>query len=152
METIYQNDKEEKIKRDKEKAPDLISKYADPIEKANYVKRVIVENFRVNSRIIEIPEIISMASRIECYKKSRIRNLTNDEKILYDLLLKLELNPRTVFDWLTITQMPRRLKDKLHSREIRIMDALKEYNQWKKRYNNITDSLMVDIKKTIRRL
>lgn len=152
MEAIYQKDKEERIKKDKEKAPDLVSKYVDPIEKANYVKRVIIENFRINSKIIGIPEIISMASRIECYKKSRIRNLTEDERILYDLLLKLDLNPRTVFDWLTITQMPRRLRDKLHQREIRIMDALKEYNHWKKRYNTITDSLMIEIKKTIRRL
>ncbi len=45
--------------------------------------------------------------------QSRVRDLTEAERILYDLLLKHNLNPSTTYRWFLATRVPTDIKEKL---------------------------------------
>ncbi len=128
--------------------PNLQSKYTNPLDKANYMKQLLLDNFHIK----DIDKLIFMSSRINCYRKSKVKTLTEDERLLYDFFLRMNFNPRAVGDWLLITKMPQKIKTQLRERKIRIKDALRTYTLWKKNYNSITNNVMKNIQKAIRGL
>lgn len=91
-------------------------------DKVNEIKRDIKEILPE----LESDKLIIMLSKIRTYlshKKKGIplgrrgykgfRDLTNNERILYDYMLRNGLNPSTTYRWFIATRMPSDVKDKL---------------------------------------
>ena len=86
---------------------------------------------------VEGDRLISMLSKIRTYiahKKKGIplgrkgwkgyRKLTNNESILYEYLLKNDLNPSTTYRWFIATRVPEDVKDMLARGKLSIKKAM----------------------------
>ena len=89
----------------------------------------------------------------EIKKQRKEKKLTNTEKIVYDYLLKTNLNPSTTYRWFLATRVPRDIKDKLSKGQISYRKAIEISNNRRK----ITESnkgllLMEEIREIINSL
>lgn len=77
----------------------------------------------------------------------RIRELTETEKILYALLLKLELNPSVVYRWFLATRVPADIKEKLAKGQISQKKALEiSANRKRVKESNVGLLMMEEIR------
>ena len=85
--------------------------------------------------------------------KKRKRELTINEKVVYDYLIRNDLNPSTTYRWFIATRLPQDVKDKLEAGKIGQKTAMKI---WADRRNakstSISISLMEDIRNFVQKL
>lgn len=82
-------------------------------------------------------------------KKRKQRKLTETERILYDFLLKNNLNPSTTYRWFLAVRVPDDIKDKLEKGQISYKKAMEiSYNRKRVRESN-TGLLMLEEMRTI---
>jgi len=107
-------------------------------DKVNQIKKDLKELFPE----IEDDKIIPMFSHIKNFyygklyygrhsnpeNKKRKRNLTPSEIVLYDYLLKNNLNPSTTYRWMIACRIPSDIKTKLANGEISYKKALQIAN------------------------
>ena len=102
-------------------------------DKVNEVKRDINEILPE----IEGEKLIRMLSKIRTYlahKKKGVplgrrgwkgyRDLTNNERILYDYLLRKGLNPSTTYRWFIATRIPTDVREKLQKGQLSMRKAM----------------------------
>ena len=78
---------------------------------------------------------------------TRKRDLTEAEKILYELLLKLKLNPSTTYRWFLATRVPQDIKEKLVKGQISQKKALEiSANRKRVKQSNIGLLMMEEIR------
>tara|TARA_Y100000310_G_C20417877_1_gene685224 strand:+ start:161 stop:562 length:402 start_codon:yes stop_codon:yes gene_type:complete len=119
------------------------------LQKAKWLKMVL-EQEGYNVRSYEI--LLKKVSRINSYKHKRIKKLKDDEVALYDLLLKNEINPRPVEDWLISTKLPDELKYRYRKGELTFLQAYSEYvKKTRLTKHEIAKNLADDIKEAIGR-
>ncbi len=119
------------------------------LEKAKWLKTLLEqEGYDVRSY-----EILSQKiSRINSYRAKRIKKLEENEVALYDLLLKHDIKPRPIEDWLMATQLPEDLKYRYRSGEIKFVNAYKEMTRTKRESKKETESgLRADIIRSVGR-
>jgi len=87
------------------------------------------------------------------YKIRQITKLGDVEAKTYDLLLKNNLNPKTVYEWLLLEDVPAHIKEKLVQKKINFLDARRQYVQWKRFSDTRAGTeLMEEMRNVIRRL
>src|SRR3989344_3980155 len=81
------------------------------------------------------------------------RDLTETERILYDLLLKMNLNPGTAYRWFLATRVPFDIKEKLEKGMISQRKAMEiSANRKRVRESNIGLLMMEEIRTIMRSL
>lgn len=60
-------------------------------------------------------------------KVGRLKQLTKNEIILLDYLIKNEINPITAYKWFRVSRLPEDIKDKLRRGEISVYNARKTF-------------------------
>ncbi len=84
---------------------------------------------------------------------TRVKDLTEAERILYDLLLKLDLNPSTTYRWFLATRVPSDIKEKLEKGQISQKKALEiSANRKRVKQSNIGLLMMEEIRTIMRGL
>ncbi|MBI2573566.1 hypothetical protein HYV86_06900 [Candidatus Woesearchaeota archaeon] len=77
----------------------------------------------------------------------KVRELTKTEHILYDLLLRLKLNPSTAYRWFLATRVPDDIKEKLRNNQISQKKALEiSANRKRVKESNIGLLMMEEIR------
>lgn len=66
------------------------------------------------------------------YRTKLIPRLAGIESKAYDLLMKHKLNPKTVYEWLLLENVPSHIKEKLVQNKISLLDARVQYVGWKR--------------------
>jgi hypothetical protein len=78
---------------------------------------------------------------------SKVRDLTQTERILFDLLLKLGLNPSTSYRWFLATRVPADIKEKLSKGQISQKKALEiSANRKRVKQSNVGLLMMEEIR------
>lgn len=122
--------------------------------------------FNVFERIESIKEILEpvvpnkdgfkirgLALRCVKYRLGKISKLNKEEAKTYDLLLKNNLHPKRVYEWLLLEDVPKHIREKLEKNKISMDDARCQYVQWKRLAGSrMSDQLMEDIRNMARRL
>lgn len=85
-------------------------------------------------------------------KKSRKAiELTQNENIIYNFLLRNNLNPSTTYRWFLAVRVPEDIKDKLSKGQISYKKAMEiSYNRKKVRESNIGLLMLEEMRTTIR--
>ncbi len=94
--------------------------------------------------------VIGSLLRIAKFRLGRIDSLSPIEQRAFDLLLKNNYNPKTVYEWFLLENVPDNLRQQLIANRISIRSARYEYVKWK-RMSHATagDSLKEDIRKVV---
>lgn len=113
---------------------------------------------------LEGDKLIAMLSKIRTYvahKKKGVplgrkgwkgyRELTFNEKVLYEYLLKNRLNPSTTYRWFLATRIPEDVKDKLSKGKISVKKAMQISANRRRVKNSNLGLLMMEEIKTIMR-
>ncbi len=113
---------------------------------------------------VEGDKLISMLSKIRTYlahKKKGVplgrrgwkgyRDLTFNEKVLYEYLLKENLNPSTTYRWFLATRIPEDVKDKLSKGKISVKKAMQISANRRRVKNSNTGLLMMEEIRTMMR-
>lgn len=101
------------------------------------------ENFRRRGLIL----------RCVKFKTGQVKKLSKEESMIYDLLLKNKLNPKTVYEWLLLENVPAHIKEKLVQKKISLNEARIQFVKWKRLSDtHAGNALMDEIKNIIRRL
>ena len=79
----------------------------------------------------------------------RVRDLTKAERILYDLILRLKLNPGTVYRWFLATRVPDDIKEKLRNNQISQRKALEIASNRRRAKSSNLGLLMMEEIRTI---
>jgi len=86
-------------------------------------------------------------------KKRKQLDLTKTERILYDFLLKNNINPSTVYRWFLACRVPEDIKDKLKKGQLSYKKAMEiSYNRKRVRESNIGLLMMEEMRTIIRGL
>ena len=86
-------------------------------------------------------------------KKRKQLSLTQTERILYDFLIKNNLNPSTTYRWFLAVRVPEDIKDKLRKGQISYKKAMEiSYNRKRVRESNIGLLMMEEMRFIIRGL
>ncbi len=122
----------------------------DPLEKVKTVKRFLAEYFPN----YEDSDILKMLSRISCHQYGKMKDsLTQDERILYDLLLKHKYSARWVHDLVLLNTLPSDLQTAIKAREISVRNAFKEYTRRKRETpEELYSGIMKDIRELVKTL
>lgn len=87
------------------------------------------------------------------YQVKQAKDLKKDESQVYDLLWKNNMNPKTVYEWLLLEDVPPHLKAQLVQSKISMETARHQYVQWKRMSNTRAGKeIMEEMQNTIRRL
>ncbi len=121
---------------------------------------IVFEQIESVKRILSsvVPEGESFRRRglvLQCvkFKIGQIKKLDANESMVYDLLLKNKLNPKTVYIWLLLENVPLHIKEKLVQKKISLNDARVQFVKWKRLSDtHAGNALMDEIKNIIRRL
>ena len=130
--------------------------------KVNEIKREIKDILPE----VEGDRLISMLSKIRTYIAHRkkgiplgrkgwkgYRKLTNNESILYEYLLKNNLNPSTTYRWFLATRIPADVKEKLEKGQLSVKGAMKiSANRRRIKNSNIGLQMMEEIRTIIKGL
>ena len=76
--------------------------------------------------------------------KKRKRNLTEAERVLYDYMLKTNLNPSTTYRWMIACRVPADIKEKLAKGQISFRKAMQISANRKRIRESNTGLLMVE--------
>lgn len=115
---------------------------------------------------VEGDKLISMLSKIRTYCSHRkkgvplgrrgqkgYRSLTNNESILYEYLLKNNLNPSTTYRWFLATRIPSDVQDKLSKGQLSVKKAMEiSSNRRRVKESNMGLQMMEEIRIIIRGL
>jgi len=94
-----------------------------------------------------------LVMRCAKYRVGQVKKLKGLEARAYDLLLNQKLNPKTVYEWLLLEDVPQHIKEKIVQRKVNLQDARREYVQWKRMNSTRAGKeLMEEIQTVIRRL
>lgn len=86
-------------------------------------------------------------------KQRKQLSLTEVERVLYDFLLKNNLNPSTTYRWFLAVRVPEDIKDKLNKGQISYKKAMEiSYNRKRVRDSNIGLLMMEEMRTIIRGL
>jgi hypothetical protein len=77
-------------------------------------------------------------------EKKKKRDLTTNEKILYDYLLKNNLNPSTTYRWFIACRLPSDVKEKLQKGQVSFKKAMLIADNRKKSKMSNTGLLMIE--------
>lgn len=113
---------------------------------------------------LEGDKLIAMLSKIRTYvahKKKGVplgrkgwkgyRELTFNEKVLYEYLLKNNLNPSTTYRWFLATRIPEDVKEKLSKGKISVKKAMQISANRRRVKNSNLGLLMIEEIRTIMR-
>ena len=118
-------------------------------EKGKIVKKLLEEEFHIR----QYEKILSILSRITCYKSNKIKKLTPQELLVFEFLLKNNLNSRICYDWILLAGLPSEISSRIKNNELSTREALKEYTKWKREQYDLTfSSLINDVKRAVRGL
>ncbi len=120
----------------------------------------VFERIESVKRILEpvVPDRNSFKLRglvLRCtkYRVKLIKGLSEIERKTYDLLLKHKLNPKTVYEWLLLEDVPHNIKEKLVKNTISFEDARHQYVQWKRMSGTRAGAeIMDEMRNIIRRI
>ena len=85
--------------------------------------------------------------------RKKKRKLTDTERVLYDFLLRNNLNPSTAYRWFLATRVPDDIKEKLAKNQISFRKAMHiAYNRKRARESNVGLLMMEEIRIVIREL
>ena len=85
--------------------------------------------------------------------KRKPRELTTNERMLYDYILKNGLNPSTTYRWFLATRLPDDIKEKLRKGQIGQNKAMQiSANRRRVKHSNMGLLMMEEIRSAIRRL
>ena len=119
-------------------------------DKVNSIKedlKQILPEIEENRVLIQI-----MASCRGYYEKNRTK-LTKTETIVYDYLLKNNINPATCYRWFLACRIPEDIKDKLSKGQISYRKAiLISHNRRKVRTSNLGLFMMEEIREVIKKI
>lgn len=115
---------------------------------------------------VEGDKLISMLSKIRTYISHRkkgvpigrrgwkgYRELTFNEKVLYEYLLKNDLNPSTTYRWFLATRIPEDVREKLSKGKISVKKAMQiSANRRRVKNSNLGLLMMEEIKTIMRSL
>jgi len=115
---------------------------------------------------LEGDKLIAMLSKIRTYvahKKKGVplgrkgwngyRDLTFNEKVLYEYLLKNNLNPSTTYRWFLATRIPEDVRDKLSKGRISVKKAMQiSANRRRVKHSNLGLLMMEEIRTIMRSL
>ena len=140
----------------------IVGRKRDIFDKVNEIKRDI----KAILPEIKSDELIGMLSRCRNYyfgnlhygrrgpeNKKRKRELTINERILYDYLLKNNLNPSTTYRWFIATRLPQDIREKLAKGKIGQKQAM-QIAANRRRTKNSTEGLLMmeEIRSIIQKL
>lgn len=118
-------------------------------ERIKSVKAILVsvvpdgDSFRVRGLVL----------RCAKYKVGLIKHLNSTERKVYDLLLKHQYNPKIVYEWLLLEDVPQHIREKLVQNKISLLHARQQYVQWKRMSGTrLGKELMEEIQNVVRRL
>lgn len=113
--------------------------------------KVIEEQIKTELPHIKARELPRRFSRVSHYVRGTLKSVDEDDRRLYDFLLRNKLNHRTVHNWFLLRGAPPDLRNKLENREIWIRNALKEMAMIRRVQEQPYDkSILLDIRRYIK--
>ena len=92
-----------------------------------------------------------MFGRVGNYTIGAVKKIDNQERLLYDFVLRHWLNPKVSYNWFLLRDVPAELESKLRNRNISIRAALKEIAIIRRLRQNPKDpSLILDIRRYVK--
>jgi len=87
------------------------------------------------------------------YRNGQVKKLDAEAAKAYDLLLKNNLLPKGVYEWLLLENIPSHIKQKLVEHKITQREAHEQYTQWKRMMNTRSGKeIMDEMRNVVRRL
>lgn len=118
-------------------------------ERIESVKRLLAP-ISLNKDKVKIRGLVMKCAR---YHVGLIKKLNKNEASAYDLLLKNKLNPKTVYSWMLLEDVPPHIKEKLVQNKINFEDARRQFVQWKRfSGTRAANEIMEEMRNIIRRL
>jgi hypothetical protein len=104
------------------------------VKKMNVFERIeyIRDILRPVTKDISDKEVTGLVLQIQSYREGKRKELNQTHRAIYDLLLKHELTPKTVYVWMLLEKAPSHVKDKLRAQKISIRDASKMSYSWRR--------------------
>jgi len=91
--------------------------------------------------------------RCRKYRVGQVKKLDEVEAQVYEIFLKNNLHPKTVYEWMLLEDVPPHIKEKLEKNKIGKEAARRQYVQWKKHNGTrLANELMEEMKNVIGRL
>jgi len=112
-------------------------------QKIKIVREIIKEVFPKMEIEQLTQEVQFLANNWHGKKRKTGIKLTRQQMVLYDLLLKNQYYPDTVYRWLLLATAPEDVKEKLRNQEISIKTALNLRRQ-QKEYPSVTEREFMD--------
>jgi len=118
-------------------------------ERIESVKR-IMQPFVPDGNSVKIRGLVMRCVK---YRAKLVDKLSPTEAKVYDLLLSRKLNPKTVYTWLLLEDVPPEMRLRLEQNKLSITKARDEFVKWKRMASYSSSSeLMRDIREVIGKL
>ena len=113
--------------------------------------KAIEEQIKLELPHLNLNKTTYMFGSVSHFISGEIKNLNEDERALYDFMIRHKLNHKTTYNWFLLKNAPHELKIKINN-GLWLRHALKEmamYNHAKENPNDT--SIIKDIQKYVRR-
>jgi len=98
-------------------------------------------------------ELLRLADHVSRYQEGSRKYLTEQEQAMKDFLIRRNISPRSVMNWLRVLNYPRHLQDLIKRDEISVTRAAKLYGEYRlKTDKKIEQEILVEIRKYIDKL
>ena len=98
-------------------------------------------------------ELLRMADHVSRHKEGSRKYLTEQEQAMKDFLLRRNIGPRAVMNWLRILTYPRHLQDLVKRGEISAAQAARLYGEYRRKADKkIEQEILDEIRKYINKL
>jgi hypothetical protein len=98
------------------------------LERVKYVKEIL----RSAVQGLSDRDILGIVLQLEHYRQGRRKEIGPLHRTVYDVLLKHELCPKTVYTWLLLERAPSHVKDKLRDGRVSMRNASSMSVAWKR--------------------
>ena len=93
---------------------------------------------------IEIKQLAKMFSRISHYIRGNVKSITNEERLLYDFMLRHKLNNRSLYQWFLLKEAPYDIKKRVIEGKLWLRHALKEMADFRRLKENPNDNTIIN--------
>ncbi|MBN1544321.1 hypothetical protein JW898_02560 [Candidatus Woesearchaeota archaeon] len=80
-------------------------------------------------------ELVGLVLQVQSFREGKHKELNETQRAIYDLLMKHELSPKTVYCWLLLERAPSHVKEKLKARKVSIKDGMTMSYEWRRMMN-----------------
>ncbi|MFC1741615.1 hypothetical protein ACFL3V_03715 [Nanoarchaeota archaeon] len=77
-------------------------------------------------------EVTGLVLQVQSYKEGKKKELNQTHRAIYDLLLKHDVSPKSVYVWMLLERAPSHVKEKLRAKKISIKDASTMSYNWRR--------------------